>query len=62
MPRFLERYAVESDGICDTSAVKRHATVVFQLYEKIELVNIDSWYTPQLGRCNLTSIENEDKL
>jgi hypothetical protein len=62
MPRFLERYPVESDRICDTSAAKRHATVVFRLYEKIELVNIDSWYAPQLGRCNFKSIKNEDKL
>lgn len=62
MPRFLERYAVENDSMGDTSAAKRHTTVVTRLCEKIELVDINSWYAPQLGRCNLMSIENKHKL
>jgi hypothetical protein len=64
MPCSLEVYAVENYSRFDTSVPKRPATVhvVIRFYEKIELVNIESWYAPQLGRCNLISIENRNEL
>jgi hypothetical protein len=63
MPCFLDVYAVTNDSRSDTSAPKRPSTarVVIRPCGKIELVNIDSWYVPRLGRCNLISIQDGER-